>query len=462
MSNINSEEFQDAVPIQVQSTIMIASYDNVKVVDLSKNGAKVAEGTLQVWRMNLDSAQQQQFAQSSGNHQTVPMHLLGIADTDFSIPLTPQSQVYKQGDNGFVFPNADSSSALFKIEISPSSNDQSGSSADKQKVDNEKTDQTQSQSPVEQFEQFLAHHSSYQLAAHKGQLAIVDTISGQIQQILDSSAFKQITESVNGVLMTAKHVVMSKTEPVVFEAKDSVMGIAEKVNQDDVDFTEKAIDTSASDQHQQKSMIRSMADSAVKSSMAVSSGMISAAQHLGTSMHSTKDYLKQKITPNDKATIVSPIVKSYVKFLRSGTKSIGYVTRQFTKVVVYSSEQFGNMLMSATGMGRAGQQRTDFWYAMAQSMVAASNVMSGVEQSVRIITEESGKATIELITHRYGDDAGQFAGEVVGIGQDLVLVYFDAQGLSRRVIIKNAAKGILKVQKQKLVDADQLIVQKTE
>ncbi|KAI3648085.1 hypothetical protein MP228_005939 [Amoeboaphelidium protococcarum] len=196
--------------------------------------------------------------------------------------------------------------------------------------------------------------------------------------------------------------------------------------------------------------------------MAVSSGMISAAQHLGTSMHSTKDYLKQKITPNDKATIVSPIVKSYVKFLRSGTKSIGYVTRQFTKVVVYSSEQFGNMLMSATGMGRAGQQRTDFWYAMAQSMVAASNVMSGVEQSVRIITEESGKATIELITHRYGDDAGQFAGEVVGIGQDLVLVYFDAQGLSRRVIIKNAAKGILKVQKQKLVDADQLIVQKTE
>lgn len=71
-------------------------------------------------------------------------------------------------------------------------------------------------------------------------------------------------------------------------------------------------------------------------------------------------------------------------------------------------------------------------------MMAFSTIADGVDYASRNLLASGSSAATQVVGHRYGEDAKNVAGGLVGGVKNVGLVYVDAAGVSRRAVIKYA------------------------
>lgn len=74
------------------------------------------------------------------------------------------------------------------------------------------------------------------------------------------------------------------------------------------------------------------------------------------------------------------------------------------------------------------------------ALQAAVKIVGGVASAASVVLESSRDSIIQVVQKKYGDDAGYIAQRTIGTGANIAetLVYFDARGISRRVVVSGA------------------------
>jgi len=78
-----------------------------------------------------------------------------------------------------------------------------------------------------------------------------------------------------------------------------------------------------------------------------------------------------------------------------------------------------------------------------KSLIAFSTVADSIDYASKSLLNSSSQAATQMVTHKYGAEAGDISKSVTGAVKNVGLVYIDAQGVSRRAVVKGVAKGMV-------------------
>ncbi|KAI0404411.1 senescence-associated protein-domain-containing protein [Xylaria palmicola] len=78
-----------------------------------------------------------------------------------------------------------------------------------------------------------------------------------------------------------------------------------------------------------------------------------------------------------------------------------------------------------------------------KSLMAFSTVADGIDQATRSLLNSASNSATTMVTHRWGDEAGELTKHLGGSVKNVGLVYVDVTGVSRKAIIKAVGKGMV-------------------
>ena len=141
--------------------------------------------------------------------------------------------------------------------------------------------------------------------------------------------------------------------------------------------------------------------------------------------------MKTKIQPNEKPLKLSASLKSNIKSLRSFSAVASSTSSKYASGILNKAKKVGEHVFKMLASSKS-QSVKDVHYVLAQSLFSACTIMDGIEQSIKIILKQSGEASIELVQHKYGDEAKEVFSDAQNCFTNLVLVYYDVRGLGRK------------------------------
>ena len=166
-------------------------------------------------------------------------------------------------------------------------------------------------------------------------------------------------------------------------------------------------------------------------------------------MSSGAENFAQKTTPNPQPMTFGPATHERVRKLHSVTAGTANLSAKTVGSVTKIAQNVGaNMTRKQKkpekGFDKEGKPvdtyRPGF---LNKSMIAFSTVADGIAESGRTLLTQSGSAASSMVGHKYGQEAGDLAGQMAGGVKNVGLVYIDVAGVSRRAVIKSVAKGMV-------------------
>lgn len=96
------------------------------------------------------------------------------------------------------------------------------------------------------------------------------------------------------------------------------------------------------------------------------------------------------------------------------------------------------------GFGPDGQALETFKPGLLnKSLMAFSTVADGIDHATRSLLTSASSTATTIVTHRWGDEAGELTKHLGGSVKNVGLVYIDVTGVSRKAIIKAVGKGMV-------------------
>ncbi|ORX89812.1 hypothetical protein K493DRAFT_132581, partial [Basidiobolus meristosporus CBS 931.73] len=183
----------------------------------------------------------------------------------------------------------------------------------------------------------------------------------------------------------------------------------------------------------------------VSSSEYISTNLVKSAEYLSQGIKYGSEKLQASLSPNEKPLVFEAVTINRIRTIKSysstALKATRYVVTQIANIAVGVGAKIGNLIVPAESAESSPTARTIRNLARS-SIIAIGNIFQGLEQGVVLVLNDARAATSEVITHKYGNEAGNLASETLDILGNVSLVYFDANGISRRAFVRRALKGV--------------------
>ena len=125
-------------------------------------------------------------------------------------------------------------------------------------------------------------------------------------------------------------------------------------------------------------------------------------------------------------------------------KTVGQVTKVAQNIGASLSGKGNKDRSGKRGYGPDGQLIDNFKPGLLnKSMMAFTTVADGIEYAARNLMTSASTSATSMVTHRWGDEAGELSRHLGGSAKNVGLVYIDVTGVSRRAIIKAVGKGMV-------------------
>lgn len=185
----------------------------------------------------------------------------------------------------------------------------------------------------------------------------------------------------------------------------------------------------------------------VQNAAAASRLIVTTSTRIGDLLNSGAENFVNKTKPNEKQMEFSPAARERVRklhaFTQSGrsisAKTVGEATRHAQNLAATIARKGDR---SAKGHDKNGKPISKPGL-LNKSMIAFSTVLDGVAESGKSLLNQSSTAATTVVSHKYGPQAGEVAGQIAGGVTNVALVYVDVTGVTRRAIIKSVAKGMV-------------------
>jgi len=183
--------------------------------------------------------------------------------------------------------------------------------------------------------------------------------------------------------------------------------------------------------------------SIVQNAAAASRLIVTGSSYISNLMTSGAEQFTQKTKPSSKPMTFTPTTHARVRKINSMTQSAASLS---SRTAGQASKFAQNIGAKVAGRGERKDKTKGEEYKpgiLNKSMIAFSTVADGIATSGKHLLTSSGAAASTVVGHKWGKDAGDITAELAGGVKNVGLVYIDVTGVSRRAIIKSAAKGMV-------------------
>ncbi|KAH7031313.1 senescence-associated protein-domain-containing protein [Microdochium trichocladiopsis] len=191
----------------------------------------------------------------------------------------------------------------------------------------------------------------------------------------------------------------------------------------------------------------------VTKATAVSRLIMTTTNIASTAMASGSDAFIRNTKPLETAMTFQPTTHERVRRIGKfsgdvagvSAKTVGQVTKVAQNLGAHlSGRGKGKDPNARRGYGPDGKPLDSFKPSLLnKSMMAFSTVADGIDQAARNLMTSATTNATTMVTHRWGDEAGEMSKHLGGSVKNVGLVYIDVTGVSRRAIIKAVGKGMV-------------------
>ncbi|KAI1754088.1 senescence-associated protein-domain-containing protein [Xylaria castorea] len=126
------------------------------------------------------------------------------------------------------------------------------------------------------------------------------------------------------------------------------------------------------------------------------------------------------------------------------TKTVGQVTKVAQNLGAHLSGRGHKDKSGKRGYGPDGEPLETFKPGLLnKSLMAFTTVADGIDYATKSLLNSASSSATTMVTHRWGDEAGELTKHLGGSVKNVGLVYIDVTGVSRKAIIKAVGKGML-------------------
>ena len=198
--------------------------------------------------------------------------------------------------------------------------------------------------------------------------------------------------------------------------------------------------TNASEEYLKMAKHPAYKDSTLVQNAAVASRLIvTGSGWLANQMTTGAESFTKKTKPNPKPMHFTPTTQERVRKLNKATQGAVTLSAKTVGQVTKHAQNLGANLTRRGEQHKKGLKADKEGYKpglLNKSMMAFSTIADGVDYASRNLLASGSSAATQVVGHRYGENARNVAGDIVGGVRNVGLVYVDAAGVSRRAVIK--------------------------
>ena len=352
---------------------------------------------------------------------------------ELDLPLPATTQIFPQGSNNYLIPHA--KGAFIRIQFP-----------------------TLSSTDVDTFESILAQCTAFHEArpqppprdeAHayhhhgkesNGKVVLVDEDDGSVVGELTDHVVEKpgVTPGSKSEYISIYHkseeekklMMMIYAEPVAIQLPTEGNQQISVVGDVSDDFLQVARDP----RYRKSRMVQSSAE--------VSRLIVTGSTRLSNLLTSGADSFTQKTEPNPKPVSFSDTTQARIRTASHFSHDAARFSARTTAQVAGAAQNLG---ASFARHGNHHNSREDGKKpgVLNKSLIAFTTLADGVERGAKNVLESGSSAASQMVSHRYGNEAGSVARDFTSGFKNVGLVYIDATGVSRKAFLKSVAKGMV-------------------
>ncbi|KAI1849928.1 hypothetical protein JX265_012994 [Neoarthrinium moseri] len=179
--------------------------------------------------------------------------------------------------------------------------------------------------------------------------------------------------------------------------------------------------------------------------------IVTTSDFISKGMQSGADSFQKKTKPVEKAVTFNPTTHEHARRIGKFSGGVAELSSKTVGQVSKVAQNLGASLTrkkekngSSRGYGPDGQPLENFKPGLLnKSLMAFSTVADGIEHAGRSLMTSGSNAATTMVTHRWGEEAGELSKHLGGSVKNVGLVYIDVTGVSRKAIIKAVGKGMV-------------------
>jgi len=334
---------------------------------------------------------------------------LSIGKNEFDLPLPANTTIIPQGKSAYLIPSQDIPNALLRLDLGSSSSDD-----------------------LETFEILLSQFTAYEERPNdvtRKDLVLVDAEDGHIVGSIPQS---NLTVNEDPALSRPGH----EKDPVLIDIVSDPT-----THQNTLTVTPAILG-----EYRAKSSLVRAAD-------VLSTGILYSSNAISNGINSSANwYINTR-----------PASELPVNFQPATLERVRKIHQLSNTAVVMSAKATGFLARAAHSLGTgvrqkiAGDEKAGNKHSLLnKSLIAFETIADSIDTSAKQLLSTSSAAATTVVRHKYGDQAADISHGLGSTVRNVGLVYVDARGVTRKALIKGAAKGMLF--KAKVGNEDEVIL----
>jgi spartin len=334
---------------------------------------------------------------------------LSIGQNQFDFPLPANTKIIPQGKAAYLIPSQDIPNAIIQLDLASSP-----------------------RPDIETFETLLSQFTAYeerQSDLARKDLVIVDSEDGRI---LGSVPQDGLIVNEDPALSQPGH----EKDPVFID-----------ISSDSKTHKNTLTVSPVPAEYRNQSTIIRTADM-------ISSGILFTSNAVSKGIDSSVNWYIKKRPTSELPVKFQPTTLERVRRIHTLSNSAVAVSAKATGFLASAAHSLGSGIRQklVDDKQRPGKKPS----LLNKSLIAFETIADSLDTSTKQLLYTSSNSATNVVRHKYGDDAAQISHGVGSAVRNVGLVYVDARGVTRKALIKGAAKGMLF--KAKVGNGDEVIL----
>ncbi|KAI9274879.1 senescence-associated protein-domain-containing protein [Helicostylum pulchrum] len=175
----------------------------------------------------------------------------------------------------------------------------------------------------------------------------------------------------------------------------------------------------------------------------IAHGLVLAGQALAKGITNGGKMLEDRIAPTQEPMRLSDEERRAFEVVYNTTSSVSQMAAGLVDMAVTSAVSGINSMVYDNDQMKTREpvENAQRHFGMS-ALQAVAKIAGGVASAASSVLGSSRDSLIQVVNKKYGQDAGYIAQRAIGAGANVadMLVYFDARGISRRVVFSGAGK----------------------
>ncbi|KAI1813173.1 senescence-associated protein-domain-containing protein [Poronia punctata] len=180
--------------------------------------------------------------------------------------------------------------------------------------------------------------------------------------------------------------------------------------------------------------------------------IITTSNFVSNAMQSGSESITKSTKPASKPMSFQPATHERVRRIgkfsggvaEMSSKTVGQVSKVAQNLGAHLAKRGYKDKSGKRGIGPDGQPVDNFKPGLLnKSLMAFSTVADGIDYATKSLLTSASSSATTIVTHKWGDEAGEITKHLGGSVKSVALVYVDVTGVSRKAVIKAVGKGMV-------------------